>query len=129
MGYIVIQTDFGGGTSGSMTGMCMLVDPSLRVFDLTHRVPKFDVRKAGENLAEVIPLWPAGTVFVSVVDPGVGTSRKASVARVHGGCYVVTPDNGILDILADTLGIDEVREIDQSINRYRGNPWSDHSDI
>ena len=129
MGYIVIQTDFGGASSGSMTGMCMLVDPSLQVFDLTHQVPKFDIRKAGENLAEVIPLWPAGTVFVSVVDPGVGTPRKASVAKIANGCYVVTPDNGILQVLADTVGVSEVREIDQSINRYKGNPWSDKSDI
>ena len=120
MGYIVIQTDFGGGTSGSMTGMCMLVDPSLQVFDLTHQVPKFDVRKAGENLAEVIPLWPAGTVFVSVVDPGVGTSRRASVALLKNGSYVVSPDNGTLTLLLENPGIEAVRVIDETVNRLKG---------
>ena len=54
MGYVVLQTDF-GGTSAVMSGMCKLVDRSLQVYDLTHQVPKFNVRAAGENLVEVMP--------------------------------------------------------------------------
>ncbi|MBO6159075.1 MAG: SAM-dependent chlorinase/fluorinase [Firmicutes bacterium] len=128
MGYILLQTDF-GGTSAVMSGMCKLVSRDLHVYDLTHFVPKFNVKKAGENIAEVMPYWPAGTVFVSVCDPGVGTPRRACVAKTSNGCYVVTPDNGTLSPIMDRFGIDEVREIDQTINRYHGNEWSDKSDI
>ncbi len=128
MGYIVLQTDF-GGTSAVMSGMCKLVSRDLKVFDLTHHVPKFNVQKAGENIAEVIPFWPEGTVFVSVCDPGVGTPRKASVAETFNGYYVVTPDNGTLTPIKEKYGIRAIREIDQTINRYHGNEWSDKSDI
>ncbi len=128
MGNILMQTDF-GGTSGAMTGVCKLVDPSLKIVQISNVIPKFDIAKAAENLREVIPFWPQGTVFVSVVDPGVGTMRKASVAKLKSGHYVVTPDNGILDLLNRELPIEAVREIDQSVNRYHGNVWSESSDI
>lgn len=129
MGYVVIQTDFGGGPCAPMTGMCKLVDPSLKVFDLTHDVPKFNVRAAGANLVEVMPFWPEGTVFVSVCDPGVGTPRKAAVAKTGNGYYIVTPDNGTLTDVVNTFGVMAIREIDESVNRFKGNEWSAHSDI
>jgi len=129
MGYVVIQTDFGGGPSAPMTGMCKLVDRTLKVFDLTHDVPKFNVRAAGKNIVEVMPYWPEGTVFVSVCDPGVGTPRKASVAKTKNGYYIVTPDNGTLTDVVSTFGVEAIREIDETINRFHGNAWSSHSDI
>ena len=128
MTYVVIQTDF-GGPSGAMAGVCKLVDPSVQVFNLTAMVPKFNVKVAGENIQEVLTYWPKGTVFVSVVDPGVGTKRKACVAKTKDGYYVVTPDNGILDVINKTHPIEELREIDETINRYQGNEWSTQSDI
>ena len=64
--------------------------------------------------------WPKGTVFVSVVDPGVGTSRKACVAKTNDGYYIVTPDNGALTHVKNSVGIESVREIDESINRLKG---------
>jgi hypothetical protein len=64
--------------------------------------------------------WPVGTIFVSVVDPGVGTPRKASVALTTDGYYVVTPDNGSLTHLNKWVGITEIREIDESVNRLKG---------
>lgn len=129
MGYILLQTDFGRGGSGAMAGICKLVDKDLRIYNITHEIPKFDVAAAGHSIAEVIPFWPEGTVFVSVVDPGVGTERKASVALTGTGHYIVTPDNGCLAEIADLYGITAVREIGQSINRYKGNQWSLKSDI
>ncbi len=129
MGYVVLQTDFGIGGSGAMAGVCKLVDRDLRIYNLTHEVPKFDVIAAGHNIAEVLPYWPEGTVFVSVVDPGVGTARKACAARTGTGHYIVTPDNGCLAEISDRYGIESVREIDQSVNRYKGNRWSLTSDI
>ncbi|MBR0450820.1 MAG: SAM-dependent chlorinase/fluorinase [Oscillospiraceae bacterium] len=129
MGYIVMQTDFGRGGSGAMAGVCKIVDKSLKVYNITHEVPKFNVKAAGHNLTEVLPYWPKGTVFVSVIDPGVGTERKASVAETQNGYYIVTPDNGCLAEIAEQYGIKAIREIDQSINRYKGNQWSVKSDI
>ena len=128
MNKIVMQTDFGCMPS-AMVGVCKIVDPALKVYPVAFDVPTFNIEKAGNNLVEVLPYWPAGTVFVSVVDPGVGTSRHASVALTKTGHYIVTPDNGILDIVDKALGIEAVREIDQSVNRYHGNEWSEKSDI
>lgn len=117
---ILFQTDFGVGGGGAMYGVCKRVDPELELFDLTHKIPKFDVEKASASLRDVIPFWPEGTVFVSVVDPGVGTARKACVCKTSNGYYIVTPDNGTLTYLAMEFGIDEIREIDETINRYKG---------
>ena len=62
--------------------------------------------------------WPEGTVFVSVVDPGVGTNRKSVVLKTKTGHYVVTPDNGTLTLIAQKLGIAELREINEAVNRH-----------
>ena len=117
---VVLQTDFGEGSVSvsTMKGVCRIVDPTLEVFDSTHSVRPFDVLKASDALFYVIPFWPAGTVFVSVVDPGVGTSRKSCVALLENGSYVVTPDNGTLTYIKDRLGIKQVRQIDETANRY-----------
>lgn len=117
---VVLQTDFGEGnvSVSTMKGVCRIVDPTLEVFDSTHSVRPFDVLKASDALFYVIPFWPAGTVFVSVVDPGVGTSRKSCVALLENGSYVVTPDNGALTYIKDRLGIKQVRQIDETTNRY-----------
>ena len=128
MGYVVMQTDF-GGVSGAMVGVCKMVDPTLQVFHITGMIPKFNVQAAGASLKDVLPYWPTGTVFVSVVDPGVGTERKACVAKTKNGYYIVTPDNGCLAVINEAYGIEELREIDQTINRYKGNKWSVESDI
>ena len=101
-----------------MYGMCKIVDPELRVCELSHTVPKFDVVEAGRRLTRVMPYWPEGTVFVSVVDPGVGTPRRACVVKTRSGRYIVTPDNGTLAEAAKLFGIAGVRELDESVNRY-----------
>lgn len=118
---IVMQSDFGidSGLVASMHGMCKMVDRTLEVDDITHELPAFDVKAASYCLSYTVPYWPAGTIFVSVVDPGVGTDRKASVAKLRNGSYVVTPDNGTLTYLQDMIGIDEIREIDEAVNRYQ----------
>lgn len=114
---IVMQTDFGYGISTSaMEGVCMMVDPELRIFHNTHDIPNFDTYQASVSLAYVIDYWAPGTIFVSVVDPGVGTARKGVVAKLKNGSYVVGPDNGSLTHMAIHPGIESVREID---DRYR----------
>jgi S-adenosylmethionine hydrolase len=64
-----------------------------------------------------MPCWPAGTIFVSVVDPGVGTARRACAAKTAAGQYIITPDNGTLTHDKACPGIVEVREIDETVNR------------
>lgn len=128
MSCLVMQTDFGCMPS-AMVGVAKIVEPTLEVYPVVYNVENFNIQKAGNNLSEVMPFWPSGTVFVSVVDPGVGTSRKAVVAKTCKDHYIVTPDNGILDVVNNSETIIEVREIDQDTNRYHGNIWSEKSDI
>lgn len=119
---IVWQTDFGlkWGAVASMKGVCKQVDPTLECVDITHEIEQYNILAASRELVYVLPFWPKGTVFVSVVDPGVGTDRKASVALLTDGNYVVTPDNGTLTHVFYEIGIKEIREIDESVNRYPG---------
>ena len=79
---------------------------------------------ASRSLAYTAPYWPGGTVFVSVVDPGVGTPRKSVVLKTKSGHYFVTPDNGTLTDVAERLGVSAIREIDESVNRIKGSELS-----
>jgi len=92
----------------------------LEIIDGTHEIPRYDIWSASYRLYHTVRFWPAGTIFVSVVDPGVGTARKACVAATKDGYYIVTPDNGALTHISRDWGLAEVREIDEEINRLRG---------
>ena len=118
---VVFQSDFGlkDGAVSEMKGVAMGVSSDLKLFDLTHEIPAFNIWEAAYRLQQTVPYWPAGTVFVSVVDPGVGTARKSVVMRTRTGQYIVTPDNGTLTLLAESLGLDQIREIDESVNRMQ----------
>ena len=117
---IVLMTDFGLATGyvGAMYGVIKMVDRELSAHDLNHEVRAFDMKQASELLLATIPYWPKETVFVSVVDPGVGTARKSCVALLNNGSYVVTPDNGTLTAIKDWVVC--VRQIDESVNRLPG---------
>ena len=117
---ILIQTDFSNtwGAVASMKGVMKITDPTLEIYDLCHDIKSFDPWEASLSLNTTEPYWPKGTVIVSVVDPGVGTDRRASVALLKDGTYVVTPDNGTLTHLKNGVGIAAIREIDESRNRY-----------
>jgi len=119
---LVIQTDFGlkDAAVNEMKGVATGIDPDLRIYDLTHEIPSYNIWEGSYRLYQAAPFWPAGTVFVSVVDPGVGTIRKSIVMKSKSGQYFVTPDNGTLTLVSETLGIDEVRQIDEAINRRPG---------
>lgn len=116
---LVFQTDFTykEGAVSAMYGVVKTVDRELEIFDATHEIPQYDTWSASYRLLQYLPFWPKGTVFVSVVDPGVGTQRRACVARTANGCYVVTPDNGTLTHVRKEFGILEVRSIDETRNR------------
>jgi S-adenosylmethionine hydrolase len=119
---LVFQTDFTykEGAICSMYGVVKSVDRSLEIFDGTHEIPHFDTWSASYRLYQYMRFWPKGTIFVSVVDPGVGTTRKACVAKTKDGYFVVTPDNGALTHIKAHSGIEEVREIDERVNRLKG---------
>jgi len=119
---LVFQTDFTykEGAVCAMYGVVKSVDRELEIIDGTHEIPQFDILSASYRLYQSMRFWPAGTVFVSVVDPGVGTPRRACVAKTADGYYVVSPDNGSLTHLKHFVGITAVREIDQTINRLKG---------
>lgn len=123
---LVFQSDFGleEPAVASMKGVAYGVSPSLRMFDITHEIPVFDIWEAAYRLNQTARYWPAGTVFVSVVDPGVGTARKSVVLKTKSGQYFVSPDNGSLTLVADNLGIAAVREIDEKVNRLAGSEKS-----
>ena len=119
---LVFQTDFtyAEGAVSSMYGVVKSVDRELEIMDGTHELPQYDTWSASYRLYQSLQFWPEGTIYVSVVDPGVGTSRRACVAKTVDGYYIVTPDNGALTHVKNFIGIEAVREIDESVNRLRG---------
>jgi len=123
---LVFQSDFGlkDGAVAAMKGVAFSVSDDLQIFDLTHEIPPFNIWEAAYRLNQSVSYWPSGTVFVSIVDPGVGSSRRSIVARMVSGHFIVTPDNGTLTLIAENLGIDEVREIDETKNRLKNSEKS-----
>lgn len=116
---LVFQTDFTykEGAVAAMYGVAKSVDLTLELITATHEIPQYDAYSASYRLYQYIDFWPKGTIFVSVVDPGVGTARKACVAKTKNGYYIVTPDNGTLTHVDKYFGIEEIRQIDETINR------------
>jgi S-adenosylmethionine hydrolase len=123
---LVFQSDFGlkDGAVSAMKGVAMEVSGDLKLYDLTYEIPAYNIWEAAYRLMQTVPYWPAGTVFVSVVDPGVGTNRKSVVLKTKSDHYIVTPDNGTLTLIAETLGIAAVRQIDEAINRRKNSEQS-----
>ena len=116
---LVLQSDFGvkDGAVAAMKGVAVGISATVPLHDLTHEIPAFNIWEAALRLEQTAEYWPTGTVFVSVVDPGVGSERKSVVMRTRSGHYFVTPDNGTLTFVAARLGISAVREIDEAVNR------------
>ncbi|WQT24130.1 S-adenosyl-l-methionine hydroxide adenosyltransferase family protein [Helicobacter pylori] len=123
---LILQTDFSlkDGAVSAMKGVAFSVDSNLKIFDLTHEIPPYNIWEGAYRLYQTASYWPKGSVFVSVIDPGVGTNRKSVVLKTKNGQYFVSPDNGTLTLVAQTLGIDSVREIDEKANRLKGSEKS-----
>lgn len=117
--HLVLQTDFGlvDGAVSAMYGVAYSVDSSLHVSNLTHEIPQYNIWEGSYRLYQTISYWPEKTVFVSVVDPGVGTGRLSVVAKTADNKYIVTPNNGTLTHVYQNFGIVELREIDEEVNR------------
>jgi len=110
---IVFMTDF--GTANDAVAICkavmLSIAPDARIMDITHQVTPFSIEEAARFLAAVSPYYPSGTVFVAVIDPGVGTSRKAIAVKSKKGQFFVLPDNGLITPVLDRDGLESVREI------------------
>lgn len=102
---LVLQSDFGlvDGAVSAMIGVALQEEPSLGVHHLTHDITPYNTFEASYRLFQTVEYWPEGTTFVSVVDPGVGSSRKSVVALTKTGQYIVTPDNGTLSYIKRLL--------------------------
>jgi hypothetical protein len=114
---LVLLTDFGtqDGAVAAMKGVAYSVSQDLLISDLSHENPSiFD---GAYRLYQTEQFWPRGTVFVAVVDPGVGTERLSVVLKTRTGRFFVGPDNGLLSLVAERDGIEGLRQIDERVNR------------
>jgi S-adenosylmethionine hydrolase len=117
---LVLLTDFGiqDGAVSEMKGVAYSIAPDLLISDLSHDNPSIFV--GAYRLYQTEQFWPANTVFVAVVDPGVGTARRSVVLKTRTGHYFVGPDNGLLSLVAERDGIEGLRVIDEQVNRRPG---------
>jgi S-adenosylmethionine hydrolase len=111
---IVFMTDF--GTANDAVAICRAVifgiaPADARVTDITHQVTPFSIEEGARFLAGVAPYYPSGTIFLTVVDPGVGTARKAVIVKSKKGQFFVLPDNGLITPVIDRDGLDSAYEI------------------
>jgi S-adenosylmethionine hydrolase len=99
-GLITLLSDFGArdGYAACLKGVILGLNPRARLVDLSHEVPPQDIQAGAFILAAAAPYFPAGTIHLAVVDPGVGTGRRALAARTRGQCFV-GPDNGLFHLM------------------------------
>jgi S-adenosylmethionine hydrolase len=110
---VVFMTDFGviDDSVALCKGVMYGVTPNLRIVDLTHQVTPYSIRDGALYLYGASPYFAAGTVFVVVIDPGVGSTRKAVVVKTKRGQFFVLPDNGLMTLVEDRDGIESIRQI------------------
>jgi S-adenosylmethionine hydrolase len=121
---LTLLTDY--GQADEFVGVCHAValgiDPELRIVDITHGVPRHDVRHGAVSLRNALPYVPVG-VHVAVVDPQVGTERRAVAVRCGDGRVLVGPDNGLLSLAWERAG-GAVEAIDVTRSQHRLEPVS-----
>ena len=110
---IVFMTDFGtvDDSVPICKGVMYSIMPTVRIVDLSHQVTPFSILDGARFLEGATPYYPAGTVFVAVIDPGVGSTRKAVIIESKRGQYFVLPDNGLITLVADRDGLESAHEI------------------
>jgi S-adenosylmethionine hydrolase len=125
MGTICFLSDFGltDDFVGTCKGVMIRIAPGANIVDLTHEVPGFEVEAGAEILQHATRYMPGGTIYLAVIDPGVGTERRALALRTREGAFMVGPDNGLLFPAAEALGgISEVVVLTNE--RYHVHPVS-----
>lgn len=123
---LILQSDFGieDGAVSAMKGVARMVSDNIFISDLTHDIPPYDIWVASYRLYQTVKYWPKGTVFVSVVDPGVGSDRRSIACLTKTGHYIITPDNGSVTHILHYEGIESVIAIDEVKSRL---PHSEES--
>lgn len=121
---VLFLTDFGtkDGAVAACKGVMWSIEPRLRIVDLTHDVPPYDIETAAEVLDQAVPFYPAGTVAVAVVDPGVGSERKAVAILTKKGHLLVGPDNGIFTLVMQSEGVERAVELRETRYFRSGQP-------
>jgi S-adenosylmethionine hydrolase len=119
---IALITDFGdrGHFVGTMKGVILKIDPEIRILDISHNIEPQNILEAAFTLADTIQYWPEETIFVVVVDPGVGLNRKSLAVKTRSGHVILCPDNGILTQVMEDPGLKDVRIISEAMNRLPG---------
>jgi S-adenosylmethionine hydrolase len=119
---IALITDFGdrGHFVGAMKGVILKIDPQIQIFDISNNIEPQNILEAAFTLADTIKYWPEETVFVVVVDPGVGLNRKSLAVRTRSNHIILCPDNGILTEIIENPGLTDIRVISEAMNRLPG---------
>ncbi|MGF1470847.1 MAG: S-adenosyl-l-methionine hydroxide adenosyltransferase family protein, partial [Rubrobacteraceae bacterium] len=122
---ICFLSDFGfaGDFVGTCKGVIAGIAPGVPVIDVTHDVPEFDIESGAEILQHATRYMPEGAVYLAVVDPGVGTGRRALALRTREGSFLVGPDNGLLVPAASHLG-GVSKAVELTDDRYLRHPVS-----
>ena len=112
---ITLLTDFGSADYfvGAMKGVILSLNPSSRIVDITHDIPSHDIEAAAFTLLATYSSFPAKTIHVAVVDPGVGSARKAILVEAAGQ-FFVGPDNGIFSYVCERVGVTKFFELRNS---------------
>ena len=115
VGCITLTTDFGTCDHyvGIMKGVIHAIAPDVKVIDITHDIPAHDVMRAAFVIRQIWDWYPADTIHVAVVDPGVGSRRRILVGRC-GGQYVVAPDNGLISMVHHDFPIEDLRVVENA---------------
>ncbi len=110
---VLFMTDFGENDDSVAIckGVMLKIEPRLRIIDISHQVTPYSILDGARFLAGTTRYYPSKTVFVTVIDPGVGSTRKAIVAKSKRGQYFVLPNNGLITLVQDQDGLEAVREI------------------
>jgi S-adenosylmethionine hydrolase len=110
---VALITDFGWGDPyvAQLKGAILSTNARVELIDITHDLPKFGIQQASYFTDRAARYFPAGTIFVVVVDPGVGTDRKTVVLKTKAGKYYVGPDNGIFTQVIKREEVEEAHEL------------------
>ncbi|OGS60074.1 MAG: hypothetical protein A3J79_04665 [Elusimicrobia bacterium RIFOXYB2_FULL_62_6] len=112
--FVLFLSDFGtkDDSVSQCKGVVLSLNPETQVIDLTHEIPPFDTHFASFVLYDSAKVWPAGSVFLAVVDPGVGTARNPILLETKSGHFFIGPDNGIFTMPAEKLGVKRIIRLD-----------------
>lgn len=127
-GLIVLMSDYGDTDFyvGALKGAIYSIAPNVRIDDITHKIEPYNIRKGAYVWYRAASEFPPGTIFIGVVDPGVGTARRSIAMKTQEGKYFIGPDNGLFTFVIKEMGPAEARVIDEAKLR-KHHPASSHT--